>query len=495
LPSGTYPRTSVAVLPFANLTGSPDLEYMGDGIATQLISTLGKVPSLTVPSRTSSFSYRGQQVDAKRIARELGVGTILEGSVLSAGEELRLTLTLVDASTDRQFWTESFRKSFKEFHELHEEVSHAIVAALTGEDTPLAAGITGLSTENPEAFRLFLEASGSFPLKDAIKRLDRAISLDPDFAMAYALRASMRLTLVLQGAAPPPMISLVEADANRALEFGDQPTARAALATAQTFRGQWLEADRNFRKAMELAPLDPMPRSSYIDLVLDSAGYLDRALPLSREAVRLAPSNIGTRISLATQLTLLGRTAEAEQATAMALDLARIAGIPETVIPLPQLRADHLARAGRFAEAAQLLKTSIQPAMRSAGAESLIDEIFAARADPSKAPAALRSIDSFVQRVGMKSIDNVLGKDLLNMQVFLGGVDQAYRFANSMVDEFAQDGVIGMAWAGIWVPDMAPFRRDPRFHAFASRLNLPEIWRVHGPPDGCSFVAERIECQ
>jgi TolB-like protein len=494
-PAGDSHRTAVAVLPFANLTGDPDQEHLADGIATQLISTLGRIPSLTVPSRTSSFSYRGQQVDAKRIARELGVGTILEGSLLSAGEVLQLTVSLVDARTDRQFWSESFQRPLNDLLELHDELARAIVAALTGGNAPLTAGIADTPTNNPVALKLYLDALGRVASPpDAIELLDEVIKLDSGFAAAYGVRAGMRAALLMQGHASPATLPLIESDARRALELSDRATGHPSLAVVQAFRGQWLEADRNFRAAMVLAANEPLISLGYISILLDSAGYLDRALALSQTVAKLAPSDFGARVSIAKQLSLMGREAELKSAMDGAIEVARLAGLPETVAPLPQIRASSHMRTGNFEAAAQVLKEGLLPAMRQAGAEALIDEVAAALADPAKRPAALASIDTFVRRVGMASIDTVFGNDLLNMQVMLGSVDQAYQFANRLIDVFARDGLVGFSWGGLWVPEMAPFRRDPHFHDFASRLNLPELWRVHGPPDGCRFVAERIQC-
>src|SRR5580658_10173074 len=124
------PAHSVAVLPFANLTGDATKEYLGDGMAEEVINMLTKVPGLKVPARTSSFAYKGRYVNVRDIGKDLQVGTILEGSVRSAGTEMRITAQLINAQDGLHLWSETYDRKFTDLFKLQDELAVAIVKAL-----------------------------------------------------------------------------------------------------------------------------------------------------------------------------------------------------------------------------------------------------------------------------------------------------------------------------------------------------------------------------
>jgi TolB-like protein len=120
---------SVAVLPFANLTGDPGKDYFGDGMAEELINALAKVPGLKVASRTSSFAYKGRNADIRQIARDLDVATVLEGSVRSAGDRVRITTQLINAESGYHVWSETYDYDFKDIFTLQDDLAGKTVAA------------------------------------------------------------------------------------------------------------------------------------------------------------------------------------------------------------------------------------------------------------------------------------------------------------------------------------------------------------------------------
>src|SRR5215472_6192175 len=191
-------RKSIAVLPFASLSSDPEKDYFGDGIAEELIHLLARVPGLKVPARTSSFAYKGRNVDVRQIARELGVGMLLEGSVRSAGDSIRVTAQLVDAESGYHIWSQTFDRQFADVFKLQDELAGAIVHKVA----PNLGSSSRQSlqddppTHNVEAYRLYLQARAMFLsvglTPDKVVRmaemLEGSIVLDPDFARAHALR-------------------------------------------------------------------------------------------------------------------------------------------------------------------------------------------------------------------------------------------------------------------------------------------------------------------
>src|SRR5499427_2908899 len=126
----TSTRKSIAVLPFVNLTGDAAKEYFSDGMAEELIHILARVPGLKVPSRTSSFAYKGRNVDVRKIAQDLDVGVVLEGSVRSAGERIRVTAQLIDGASGFHLWSQNYDRQFGDVFELQDELARAIMTAL-----------------------------------------------------------------------------------------------------------------------------------------------------------------------------------------------------------------------------------------------------------------------------------------------------------------------------------------------------------------------------
>jgi TolB-like protein/DNA-binding winged helix-turn-helix (wHTH) protein len=184
---------AVAVLPFVNLTGDPTREYLGDGMAEELINTLAKVPGLKVPARTSSFSYKGRNVDARQIAKELGVGMIVEGSVRSAGDQIRITAQLINAEDGLHLWSETYDERFTDIFSLQDKLAKAIATALHANLS--SDGVATIASKPPtqdiEAYRLYLQGTAllerpTLPnVERALDFFQRAITRDAQFARAY----------------------------------------------------------------------------------------------------------------------------------------------------------------------------------------------------------------------------------------------------------------------------------------------------------------------
>src|SRR5664279_5641741 len=186
---------SIAVLPFNNMSGDPEQEYFSDGITEDIITDLSKIAGLMVIARNSSFTYKGKSVDIRNVGRELGVRSVLEGSIRRAGNRVRITAQLIDAATGGHVWADRFDRDLTDIFAVQDEVTRHIVEALKVKLTPgEEARIADTPTDNLEAHDLFLQgrALATSPningriYAQAVEFLTKAVALDPGYAQAYA---------------------------------------------------------------------------------------------------------------------------------------------------------------------------------------------------------------------------------------------------------------------------------------------------------------------
>jgi adenylate cyclase len=199
------PRVAICVLPFTNMSGDKEQEYFSDGITEDIITDLSKVSALAVVSRNAAFMFKGQQFDIPKLARELKVSHVLEGSVRKAGSRVRITAQLVDVTSSDSVWAERYDRDLNDIFQLQAEISEAIVKALKLRLFPEERrAIEKRGTDNVEAYNLFLMArqshinsdSGDARRADTIIRLcNRAIEIDPRYAPAWALKAIAQVNL------------------------------------------------------------------------------------------------------------------------------------------------------------------------------------------------------------------------------------------------------------------------------------------------------------
>ena len=291
-------KPSIAVLPFANMSGDAEQEYFTDGMTEDLITDLSKVSGLFVIARNSSFVYKGKAAHVQEIGRELGVRFVLEGSIRKAGNRVRITAQLVDASTGGHLWADRFDRELTDIFATQDEVVEKIVAALAvkltrGEDQRLARR----GTNNVEAYEAWLKArellgSGNRDgMAEAGRLHARAIALDPSFAAPHAGRAFVAVADYVNGWVPDPESALAEAHrfARRAVELDDQePVGHMALGGVLLWQRKHDEALREVQRALELDP-NFAQGHAFIGMTLMYSGKGDEALPYFEAAKRLDP--------------------------------------------------------------------------------------------------------------------------------------------------------------------------------------------------------------
>lgn len=454
--SSGAPAASVAVVPFANLTGDANKEYFSDGMAEELIHELSRVPGLKVPARTSSFAYKGRSIDIRQIARDLGVTTILEGSVRSAGEHIRVTAQLVNAQTGYDLWSKSFDSDSGDVFKLQDEISAEIVHTLMSTfdaqrpQTAVNARATarasaGPPTQDLEAYGLYLQARSlqagytDESMRKALELYDQAIARDPQFARAFSGRAETRADLFLLVTALPHALEDAEQDAKRALALdANSAQAHATLQVISAYRGDWTHAEASFRAALAAGPEDPGTLVKHAINVLESVGRLQQAKSEMTEAYRLAPKNVSVVINLAAANLMLDLDADALRFAALAGDLG---GWGPTVPPLPEIYAGAAVHGGRYQEAAARMAEALPPALRNAGGEDAVRLVFSTIAEPGKRAAARQALRALIGRVDPASLTAAARKDFIYDFALLGALDDAYRLANDSLDQYARSGV------------------------------------------------------
>jgi TolB-like protein len=244
-------KPSIAVLPFANMSGDPEQEYFVDGMVEEIITALSRIRWLFVLARNSSFTYKGQAVDVKQVGRELGVRYVLEGSVRKAGNRVRITGQLIDAATGAHLWADRFDGSLEDVFELQDKVASSVAGVI--EPALQAAEIArsaGRSTNDLTAYDLYLRAYAmgwlsSTQMGEALGLLEQAIARDPNYGPALAWAAFCSGRLVLDGRSEDPTLDRRKSIdfARRALQVaGDDPGILANAAQVLAVWGEDIDA-------------------------------------------------------------------------------------------------------------------------------------------------------------------------------------------------------------------------------------------------------------
>jgi TolB-like protein/tetratricopeptide (TPR) repeat protein len=491
-------KASIAVLPFASLSGDPEKDYFGDGIAEELIHLLARVPGLKVPARTSSFAYKGRNTDARQIARDLGVAMLLEGSVRSAGERIRVTAQLIEAESGFHVWSETYDRQFADVFQLQDELAGAIVQALKINLSGRPSVREAPPTSNLEAYRLFMQVRGlwgrALAGPTAVRVLDllnRIVELDPGFARAHSSLAYLQFAQFSLGLRGPEILGAARRSAERALSLDPRlENAHQAMAVFHAAQGQWLAADAAAGRSIELDPDEPSSHAAYANMILGPAGMLDQALHQAREAYRLGPGFAGSAVTLAGYYSFNELEAEAVEQTQVAVDL----GFPEQQPPLPIFRYQGALRAGRYEEACSHILKVVPDGILAQGGEEAVQKVFEALADSRRSSAAV----SALRALSRKGDPIVFGSWpmavlIYNWYAMMGAFDDAFEVVQRVVDNFHRSGVVNvLVLPPLWLPELKTFRRDARFGRVVADLGMLDYWKVHGPPVHCDIKDGRL---
>ncbi|MBU6417467.1 MAG: tetratricopeptide repeat protein [Xanthomonadaceae bacterium] len=304
---------SIAVLPFVNMSGAPDNEYFSDGISEEILNLLCKLPQLKVASRTSAFAFKGKVASIPAVAKELNVGTVLEGSVRRAGDRVRITAQLIDAGSDTHLWSETYDREMKDVFAIQDDIAHSIVKALQVTLTPKERrAMQFVATSDPEAYDYYLRGRSymySMARRDyehAIRMYEQAIAVDSKYALAYAGMADAYSMLYRYAEASTENATRANRASEQALALdADSAEAHASRGLALFISENYADAQREFDAAINLNA-NLFEAYYYYGLACSSAGDYEKAARLYHKAMEVNPADYQAPVFLAQAYASLG---------------------------------------------------------------------------------------------------------------------------------------------------------------------------------------------
>ena len=459
------PAWSIAVLPFANISTDPNNEFFCDGLSEELINGLTKVSALRVVAHSSSFAFKGRNLDAREIGRQLNVAAILEGSVRRAGNRLRISTQLIDTAEGYHLWSEQYDRPLEDVFAIQDEISAVILDTLKVEWlSQKGKDSARRPTGDMEAYELYLRGRSFWHrryqgfMQKAMECFEQAIRKDPHFSLAFTGLADTYSVLGVWGWLPPNEVFPKAAALVRdALDIDDKlAEAHASQGFIHTFYDwNWELAEKQFQRAIDLNPgcaLNHLWNGHYLSII----GRMDEAVAEMRKAQNLDPMSPITGANLGWTLFLASENDRAIEELQKVLEVDPHNAMARFYLGYP------FAHSGKFEEAIEMF----QEAMRLTGgmpwsAES-IGWVYGLAGKRTKAKAILRESQSRVERK-----QYVPSSAFALVCLGLGDTDELFRCLARAFDE--KDAFLP------WLNCLPPFKRlhsDPRFLNLMHSLGL-----------------------
>jgi TolB-like protein/tetratricopeptide (TPR) repeat protein len=462
---GARDYDSIAVLPFANMSGDPDNQYFSDGLAEELINALAGVGDLKVAGRTSSFAFRGQNLDLRMIGDTLGVETVLEGSVRRSEDRVRITAQLIDAETGFHLWSEEYDRDMTDIFLVQEELARSIVRAmlprLGGESEDLYLG----GTSDLEAWDLYVTGrqkwyTRSVPLLwEAVDDFEAAVARDPEFALGWSGLADAIDALAYRDARARDLAPRAMSSARRAVLLDPELAEGWASWGVLAFEmdRDWITAELALKRAIGLKPSYAGARAWLGDL-LRQQGRVKEAIEQQRVALEIDPLSPVLNTTLALSLAVSGRYDEAREqydTPVVAGDRAlAYSGLLLWGLPMG-LTADEVGE--QAVGLAEVMGASDPEIARVLGS---------ALTDPDADGAIMAAAREVLETLIAEQVFTT--RQIASMYTTLGDYEAALNVLEASVDA----GDLSLGLVGI-EPTLDPLRDDPRMQALMDELGLP----------------------
>jgi TolB-like protein/tetratricopeptide (TPR) repeat protein len=460
-PAGLLAST-IAVLPFVDMSPQHDQEFFSDGIAEEILGALAHVPGLRVIGRTSSFAFKGKSEDVASIARKLQAGTLLEGSVRREGDRVRVTAQLVNGTDGVEVWSERFDRQLTGVFAVQDEIARAVVLALRGRvSSPAPAEPASRPTTSPEAYaryllgRHFIGQPSGEGFKRATEALEQAVALDPGYAPAWAslaYAAFWRVQFETTGPEQAAYTARARAAAEKAVALAPD------LAEAYAVRGflglnqgwNWKGAEADFQRALTLGSGDAELMRLHARFVLAGQGRLSEAIAELQRIVARDPLSAAAWANLGTLLTYQGKLPEGVVALRRSLEITPGNAIAQCLLSY------NLLLQGRSEDSLAAAREIQEPGWRRLG-EALALHRLGRRAEADQALAELEAREGDTMAYQVATARALRGEPALA----LDWLERALRQEDGGLSDVVLD------------PSVDSLRAEPRFKALLVRLNLP----------------------
>ena len=456
---------SIAVMPFVNESGNAELDYLSDGITETLIKSLSNLPNVNVKPRSSVFRYKGKDTDLRTIGRELNVQAILNGRVTQHGDELSLSLELVDVQKDKVIWTEQYQRKTSDLVSLQSEIARDISTKLKSklsgaEETK----VSKTATADPEAYQAYLKGRYYWNrrtaenIKKAIEQFKIATDRDPNYALAFVgLADCYVVSNEYAGVPTSETVPRARSYAERALSLDPQlAEPHATLGWANESLWQWAEAEKEFKRAIELNPNYPTAYHWY-SIFLRNMGRYDESATIITRAHELDPlsSVISVNVSRVDQV-------QNNHAASIENSLKIIELDPNFGAAYQYLGLSYLKQ-GRDAEAIAAAEKAVEITKRSGVTLGDLGHVYAATGKQTQARSVISELED--QYAHKKAI----GQDIAAVYAGLGEKDKAFEWLERDF-QVQNDRLPNIRWE----LQFESLRDDPRFKEMLKRMNLPE---------------------
>ena len=473
--AAAIPHKSIAVLPFADLSPTHDQEYFSDGIAEEILNALVKLKDLKVAGRTSSFSFKGRNEDLRDIGKALAVAHVLEGSVRKHGDKVRITAQLIQVEDGYHLWSDSYDGDLSDVFELQERIARAITREL---DVILHGDpqqrLVAVATREPEAYALYLQASGIFNRREgarfpeAIAQLEQALQLDPQFARARARLAAIHaLEPIYTPDTTEASLAAVEREATLAIAL-DPALAEphAALAMMHAQRARPVESHGAMERALSLDP-DDLTTNLWAGVLANSDGYTAKSCAHFDHVLAIDPLLPNALLWRGIEYLNAGDIARGETLCRRAAD----AGLQHAGAGLHLVHAAH----GRIDEAIAELTTGLRVLGAGIAPEAPALIAAAVYGDQAARGEVLALLDRALDAAGDGRLLVIIPYALLLLGEYRRALElfQRDRVNNSPLFFFL-----------LWSPAARAARALPEFKTFARKNGFLDLWDRYGPPDG-----------
>jgi TolB-like protein/Flp pilus assembly protein TadD len=454
---------SIAVMPFES--GNADVEYLSDGMTEMLIKSLSSLPNLDVKPRSAVFRYKGKETDLQTIAKELNVQAILNGRVVQRGDQITLSLELVDVQKNRVIWTEQYQRKESDLvllqSEVAKDVSTKLAPKLSGAEE---TRVTKTATADPEAYQAYLKGRYYWNrrtaenIRKAIEQFKTATDRDPNYALAFAGLGDCYAVLSEYAGVPDSETApQAKAYAERAIAIdGQLGEPHATLGSVFRQLWQWDEGEKEYKRAIELNPNYPTVYHWY-SIHLKEMGRNDEAAAAIKRARELDPLSSVIGINVAE---LYQQQNNHDAAIEICLKIIELD--PNYGAAYEDLGVSYAIKS-RYEEAIKAVEKAADLSKRAGVTLGTMGYVYAAAGKRAEAMATIKELEDKYTR------KEAIGQDIAAVYAGLGEKDKAFEWLEK--DFQTRNGKLGSTR---WYVTFAPLWSDPRFKDLIKRMGLPE---------------------